>query len=238
MNRIKFYTINDEYISYLRQFDNKVFDNKNPKDRNFDRKYIGIVFEINNHKYFVPLSSFKEKHDKMKETIDFIKIGNMAVINLNNMIPVPNSEVSYCDFEKEKDVKYKELLRNEYNICNSKREKIFNNASKLYEKVTVYNSFIAKRCCNFLLLENKANEYELQHSTYLEVAASKANEVNKDYGYLRVNKDQLDKLLKSNLKIAYAKSEQIENKYNIKFNNHDKELINKIIHENVKTIER
>ena len=40
-------------------------------------------------KYFAPLSSFKPKHKRLSETIDFIKIGDMAVINLNNMIPVP-----------------------------------------------------------------------------------------------------------------------------------------------------
>lgn len=39
-------------------------------------------------KYFAPLSSFKPKHKRLSETIDFIKIGDMAVINLNNMFPV------------------------------------------------------------------------------------------------------------------------------------------------------
>ncbi len=40
-------------------------------------------------KYFAPLSSYKDKHKKMLETVDFIKIKDYAVINLNNMIPVP-----------------------------------------------------------------------------------------------------------------------------------------------------
>lgn len=40
-------------------------------------------------KYFAPLSSFKPKHKWLSETVDFIKIGDMAVININNMIPVP-----------------------------------------------------------------------------------------------------------------------------------------------------
>lgn len=33
--------------------------------------------------------SFKPKHKKMKESVDFIKIKDYAVININNMIPVP-----------------------------------------------------------------------------------------------------------------------------------------------------
>ena len=59
-----------------------------------NRKYIGVLFSINNINYFVNLSSYKPyKHDKMNESVDFIKIGTYAVINLNNMIPVPNSEI-------------------------------------------------------------------------------------------------------------------------------------------------
>ncbi|MCR5388003.1 MAG: type III toxin-antitoxin system ToxN/AbiQ family toxin, partial [Lachnospiraceae bacterium] len=45
------------------------------------RKYIGIVLEINSFKYFAPLSSFKSKHKKMDEGVDFIKIKDYAVIN-------------------------------------------------------------------------------------------------------------------------------------------------------------
>lgn len=57
----------------------------------FGRKYIGIVLEINGLSYFAPLSSFKQKHKKMKEGVDFIKIRDYAVININNMIPVPKA---------------------------------------------------------------------------------------------------------------------------------------------------
>ena len=45
--------------------------------------------------YFTPLSSYKPKHDKMKNCLDFLKIGNYAVININNMFPVPEGEYQY-----------------------------------------------------------------------------------------------------------------------------------------------
>lgn len=54
-----------------------------------ERKYIGIVLEVNGFHYFAPLSSFKQKHLNMQERIDFIKIHNYSVININNMFPVP-----------------------------------------------------------------------------------------------------------------------------------------------------
>jgi translation elongation factor EF-Tu-like GTPase len=50
-------------------------------------------------KYFAPLSSYKQKHDKMKNSLDFIKIGNYAVVNINNMSPVPDGEYTYVNRE-------------------------------------------------------------------------------------------------------------------------------------------
>ena len=51
------------------------------------RKYIGIVFQINDMEYFAPLSSFKPKHEKIERGIGFYQILRYAVINLNNMFP-------------------------------------------------------------------------------------------------------------------------------------------------------
>ncbi|OGO89583.1 MAG: hypothetical protein A2Y24_00115 [Clostridiales bacterium GWE2_32_10] len=159
MTGLNFYVITDEYVKYLHNFDNTVVENKDPINRYFDRKYIGVVFELNEFKYFAPLSSFKNKHRKMKEAIDFIKIGTMAVINLNNMIPVPEGEITYCNIEKQDDMRYRQLLRNEYDICKHKENHIIKNAKSLYNKVTNYNSFIAERCCDFKLLEDKCREW-------------------------------------------------------------------------------
>lgn len=38
MNKLDFYLIDDEYVSYLRRFDRKVIDNKTILERKFDRK--------------------------------------------------------------------------------------------------------------------------------------------------------------------------------------------------------
>lgn len=43
---------------------------------------------VNGFDYFAPLSSFKDKHKTMKESVDFLKVKDYAVINLNNMFPV------------------------------------------------------------------------------------------------------------------------------------------------------
>lgn len=41
----------------------------------------------------------------MKEGVDFIKIKDYAVINLNNMIPVPDSQIVDIDINKKKKCK-------------------------------------------------------------------------------------------------------------------------------------
>lgn len=63
--------------------------------------------------YFAPLSSFKPKHKKMREGVDFIKIKDYSVININNMIPVPEGCYRLVDVNGEKDSHYKNLLQAE-----------------------------------------------------------------------------------------------------------------------------
>lgn len=112
----------------------------------------------------------------MKESIDFIKILDkkgsiLGVLNLNNMIPILESEIKKLKYEevgkikefsnvKEKEL-YLMLLRLEINIINSKAEKILDSAAKLYNiRKEKTKSKLAKRCCDFKLLENKAAKYE------------------------------------------------------------------------------
>ena len=107
------------------------------------------------------LSSFKEKHRYMNEGLDLIKIKRLAVINLNNMFPVPPSQIVNFDIKKVKDQKYKALLQREYRVIASIEDKICENAGKLYEyKIEKGDSTpLAERCNDFLLLEEKAIEF-------------------------------------------------------------------------------
>ncbi len=123
--------------------------------------YIGVVFHIHGMDYFAPLSSFKEKHKLMAESLDFIKIKNYAVINLNNMFPVPAGQFSYVDISKERNPKYKSLLLAEYRYIKSIQEKIRKNAATLYNlKVNGGPSPLTKRCNDFDLLETLCKKYK------------------------------------------------------------------------------
>lgn len=163
--KLNFYEVDDKYIEYLSLYDEKIMNAK-IKERKFKRKYIGILFEINNVLYIAPLSSYKEKHNRMKERIDFIKIGNKSVINLNNMFPVNEKNIKRVDIEKEEDENYRQLLRNEYNLCVPKFKRIIKNANALYKQVVKYNMPIKQRCCNFKLLESICIEYNKNDCNY------------------------------------------------------------------------
>lgn len=157
---IELYEVNPEYINYLLPYAPHLFHNKQPGQQN-NRKYIGVILNVNDMNYFAPLSSFKTKHEKMKNGLDFIKVGNYAVININNMFPVPNGEYIYVDIQKENNHQYRKLLMSEYRIIRKLQDKIRNNARELYKhKIAKGTSTaLAKRCNDFVLLEEKCRVY-------------------------------------------------------------------------------
>lgn len=157
---MKFYEVDSKYIDYLLPLTPHLFRNKQAWQQN-ERKYIGVVLEVNGMKYFAPLSSYKPKHEKMKNRLDFIKVGNYAVININNMFPVPEGCYTYVDFSKERNQQYKKLLITEYRIILGLQNKIRKNAAELYkQKIQNGNkTALTKRCNDFLLLEEKCKQY-------------------------------------------------------------------------------
>lgn len=159
MDNIKLYEISPAYVRYLVPYAPHLFHNKQPGQKN-ERKYIGVVLTVNGMDYFAPLSSFKEKHHRMAEGLDFIKIKNYAVINLNNMFPVPAGQYTYVDISKERNPKYKSLLLAEYRYIKSIQEKIRKNAVNLYRlKVNGPSSPLTKRCNDFLAMEELCRSY-------------------------------------------------------------------------------
>ncbi len=97
----------------------------------------------------------------MPETIDFIKVKRYAVININNMFPVPSGLATYVDISKEKNPKYKSLLLAEYRAIKAMQEKIRKNANIVYKhRIENGNSTkLGKRCNDFVSLESACRKY-------------------------------------------------------------------------------
>ena len=91
-----------------------------------------MVLKVNGFNYFAPLSSYKPKHEKMKESLDFLKIKDYVVINLNNMFRVPDGVYYYVEINKETDPQYRALLLAEYRFMKSRQDKIRKNAELVY----------------------------------------------------------------------------------------------------------
>ena len=155
---IRIYEVKSEYIKYLSNYQKHIFAQSDGKDK---RKYMGIVFEVKGIKYFAPLSSYKEKHKHMKESVDFIKIKDYAVINLNNMIPIPDSQIVDIDINKEKNASYRYLLQAESREVNRQKNRIRKNAEIVYshKKHNGVSTSLAKRTNDFELLERLCREY-------------------------------------------------------------------------------
>lgn len=149
-DNLRIYGVKDSYIKYLSQYQEHLFLHENVSSR---RKYIGVVFEINKFSYFAPLSSFKSKHKKMKEGVDFVKIKDYAVININNMIPVPKGQLIELNINVEKDPHYKFLLQAESREINKQKCRIRKNAE------IVYNH--KKRNGNLTPLAKRTNDFEI-----------------------------------------------------------------------------
>ena len=161
MDNIKLYEISRDYVDYLSPAAPHLFRNSQTGQAN-ERKYIGIVLRVNGMDYCAPLSSFKPKHTRMKDALDFIKVRNYAVINLNCKFPVPLSERTYVDFSTEQDPKYKALLLAEYRFIKSIQVRIRKNAAALYKHKSANGSStpLARRCNDFAMLETMCAEYK------------------------------------------------------------------------------
>ena len=168
MNKLKMVKVDEDYCNFLRKYDSKIIYNTKGKE---NRPFVGILFEVNQFKYFAPLTSPKVKHLTMKNTIDFMKInkGNYGAINFNNMIPLIENTYTVIELNRKitdlEKLKYQKLLVEQYLWLNSRYIQICQRAEKLYKyyyKNRLPES-VKERCCNFKLLEEKSIEYKKEN---------------------------------------------------------------------------
>lgn len=101
MDRLKFYRVSEEYIDYLRNINpNGVTIN----DSTHINTYIGILFEIDDCEYIVPLTH-KSKPNKWHQTPIIIRDANgnernrLGTILFHNMIPVTELVYTLVDVD-------------------------------------------------------------------------------------------------------------------------------------------
>jgi len=114
--------------------------------RTHSRKYVGVVLEVSGRFYFAPLSSPKPRdydsngNIKQNTSLSIPMIVNglsgkrlLGTIKLNDMIPVPMSEIVDYDLSKESDSAYADLVRDELRFINKHQEIIRKRARIIYQ---------------------------------------------------------------------------------------------------------
>lgn len=164
------YVVDKKYINYLTQFDPCVGYVEYGERL---KLHVGILLTIKDFHYYVPISSAKPKHQKMSNSLDFHKLQDKttgylyAVLNLNNMMPVPdncltqlkyNQVENFRSFHSDKEkTDYVYLLQKEKNLIDNVQDTLQNKALKLYQKCLAKpDSSLAARCFNFKVLEENA----------------------------------------------------------------------------------
>lgn len=152
-----FYRIDETYYQLLAKQDKKL---EYLKKSGYIRPFIGKVVKENSISYYAPLSSPKKKHRYLKENVDLLKIqrGKLGVINLNNMIPVPEGYQERLILSSIKDEKYRRLLYFQKEWIKENSFMIQKKANCLYElaKQNKLDKSLKKRCCEFQALEEVA----------------------------------------------------------------------------------
>lgn len=173
----KLYKVDMKYIRNLHNIDDKVLS-ISPQTGKDNRVFIGIVVVCGIHKYCIPLSSPKEKHMKMKNSMDFSKIeinGKLlGVLNFNLMIPIEEEQLQVIDttiFKRDREnIKYyKKLCEQELEWCQRNNEVICNKANVLYKKYLSNENFLGKeRCLDFPKLEAECKKYNIKIKTSIK----------------------------------------------------------------------
>lgn len=178
MEDLKFYTVSDSYIQFLRTtVDRRVFANEDVRYVH-TRKYLGIVITISGYNYYAPLSSPKNtdylidedgNRTIRKSIIPIIRIvetdsiGNktlLGTIKISNMIPVPASELTLYDIEAEADLTYKDLVNKEIRYINRHTPDVLKSASVLYrQKTSGLNIGYLSSTLDFKLLEQAHDKF-------------------------------------------------------------------------------
>lgn len=164
MDKLNFYVADSTYVAYLKEAEQakRGFSRVPNMDYGANRKQkflCGIVLQVNNIDYYVPVTSFREQ----KPDNFLIKADNGKVVSslrFNYMFPIPAEAVSVRNIKGEPDRAYRSLLSQELKYCIKNQDKIQQLAERTYKRVLLgKNKGLVANSCDFALLENRCSEW-------------------------------------------------------------------------------
>lgn len=176
-----FYRIDPDYLEYLNSADSEVY--YDPSYRKAVKPFLGVTLP-GGERYFIPLSSPKEKHKRWKNVAaehllvyeikkktalvsgeiykpysDKEVIHVLGVVDIKKMIPAPRGEYKRIEFGELEDKRYKSLFQREYKFCLKNRDKILARVEKLRAE-QIEKGVVHHWTCDFQLLEFAKERWE------------------------------------------------------------------------------
>lgn len=159
-----FYDVDTEYIKYLKatEITKRGFTLVPDIEYKNEKKMVcGVVLEINNFKYYVPISSYKiQQNNNILIRLDDDKFNPIkGSLRFNYMFPVDDQYIIQRDFSKETPGRA-EFLRRQWVYCNSIEDDIKKIAKNTYDSVIAgTDKNLIKVSCDFKILEEAAKNY-------------------------------------------------------------------------------
>lgn len=154
---IKFYDVDENYIDFLKQYDEQV---PNIKYDAINKFVCGIVLQVNGIDYVAPISH-NTKVVKTSLPI-YNKEKVISTIRFSFMFPARHEHLTVKNFAAiaKTDPKYADLLQTEYKYCKSHESEILDKAKWVYKIGCNKNHYLNYTCCDFKKLENVYLNYE------------------------------------------------------------------------------
>lgn len=166
-DKLNFYTVDLNYVNYLQraEMSSRGFSRVPNMDYGNSRKpkfLCGVVLNINNKDYYVPVSSYKQQ----KPDNFLIKANNGQVVSslrFNYMFPIPKELTQVRSIDNEPDRAYRTLLSQELHYCVNNQTTIQQLAERTYRRVLLgKDKGLVANSCDFLKLENALDIYKAQ----------------------------------------------------------------------------
>ena len=171
MNKLSFYDVNKEYIAFLKKVetDARGFTYVPDMEYNGEQKFLcGVVLDINGFKYYVPVTSYKQRQSEniliVFEHHKYNKI--KGSLRFNYMFPVPDECLCERIIKNEPNVVRRMFLNDQLQFCIDNEPRILNQALRTYNVVNKgLNKGLLNNACMFGLLEKACSEYKSKEST-------------------------------------------------------------------------
>jgi len=165
MAALNFYDVDKNYIAYLKQteINNRGFTCVPDMEYNGQQKFLcGVVLEVNNFKYYVPVTSYSQKQsENMLIVFEYDKYNKVkGSLRFNYMFPVSDNFVKMRIIKNEQNAGRRLFLNSQLQFCIDNEAQILNQARRTYNIVTKeLNKSLLNNACMFKLLEEACLNY-------------------------------------------------------------------------------